>query len=491
MSENFYKVAVGLETHIQVNSKSKLFCKCRNVFGALPNSCVCPVCLGMPGVLPMLNYEVVKKAIKAAILLNCSINRLSFFDRKNYFYPDIPKSYQITQYHIPIAQNGYIELSDGTKIRIKRLHIEEDVGKLLHPELGKLQEEDAKLGIIRADYSFVDMNRSGVPLFEIVTEPDIQNEEQAYEYLLLLKRKLQFEGVSDCDMEKGQLRCDVNISVRSDTLPINTDRVEIKNLNSFKFVREAINYEKNRQIQILQKGERIQRETRLWDPYKKITYPLRSKETVEDYRYFFEPDLPPLLLDEKEILQIKEQIGESPLDILNKYVREGVLTTKDRESLLSNEEMCLFYLEVAKRTKNPKVSFNWVANELQGLANELKTNVWELGISIFDMVSFIENIVSGSIDKMVAKDILRKAVEEKKDLNKLIRELKSVPRSDVNLEEVVERILQDNYKLVNEYLEGKESVKNVFIGKVLALVKGQYSPVEVKKVVEEKLKKIH
>ncbi|MFN7182490.1 MAG: Asp-tRNA(Asn)/Glu-tRNA(Gln) amidotransferase subunit GatB, partial [Planctomycetota bacterium] len=246
---NRYTAVIGFETHIQVLTKTKLFCGCKNIFGAPPNSVVCPICLGMPGVLPALNIEVVKKAIKTAIILNCTINEVSFFDRKNYFYPDIPKSYQITQYHKPIAQNGYVELSTGKKIRIKRFHIEEDVGKLLHPELGKAKDGSYDLGIIRADYSFVDMNRSGVPLFEIVTEPDIENSEEGYEYLVNLKRLLQFSGISNCDMEKGQLRCDVNISIKkidSDTL---SNRVEIKNLNSFKFVKDAINFEIARQIE--------------------------------------------------------------------------------------------------------------------------------------------------------------------------------------------------------------------------------------------------
>lgn len=484
-----YIVVIGLETHVQVNSKSKLFCGCKNMFGIPPNTAVCPICLGMPGILPTINYEVVRKAIKAAILFNCTINKLSFFDRKNYFYPDIPKSYQITQYHRPIAENGYIELSDGMKVRIRRLHIEEDVGKLLHPEAGKSPEEVEGLGIIRADYSFVDMNRSGIPLFEIVTEPDIHNPQQAYEYLLNLKRKLQFEGISNCDMEKGQLRCDVNISVRDKNSSITSDRVEIKNLNSFRFVRDAINFEINRQVRFLQRGERVQRETRLWDPYKKETYPLRSKETVEDYRYFFEPDLPPLILQENEISKIKEQIAESPLDILNKYVQQGALTLKDKESLLSDEEMCLFYLEVARRTKNPKASFNWVANELKGLANEVKVSVWELGISIYDMANFIEKVVGGKIDKAVAKNALRRTVEEKADLNRLLEEVENVSKSTVNLEEVVDQILKENKNLVEEYLRGKENVKNVFIGKILSLVKNQFSALQVRQILESKLKK--
>ncbi len=484
-----YIVVVGLETHVQVNSKSKLFCSCKNIFGAPPNSAVCPICLGMPGVLPILNYEVVKKAIKAAILLNCQINEVSFFDRKNYFYPDIPKSYQITQYHKPIAQNGYIELSDKTRIRIKRLHIEEDVGKLLHPELGKSKGEESALGVIRADHSFIDMNRSGLPLFEIVTEPDIQNENQAYEYLLNLKRRLQFEGISNCDMEKGQLRCDVNISIRKKDDSIGTDRVEIKNLNSFKFVKEAIKFEIDRQLQLLQKGEKVPRETRLWDPYKKITYPLRSKEAVEDYRYFFEPDLPPLVLQKEEISKIKSQISESPMDILTRYVQEGILTVKDKEILLSDEEMCLFYLTVAQKTKNPKVSFNWVANELKGLANEEKVSVWELGVSVYDMVNFIGQIASGAVDKNFAKELLRKSVKERKNLMKLVEELQTRKQVNVNLEEVITQILQENKSLVEEYLKGKENIKNVFIGKILSKVKGQFTALEIKKILEDKLKR--
>ncbi len=365
-----YKAIIGLETHVQVSSKSKLFCSCKNTFGAPPNSLVCPICLGMPGVLPTLNFEIVKKAIKTAVILNCTINKISFFDRKNYFYPDIPKSYQITQYHIPIAQDGFIELSNGKKIRIKRFHIEEDVGKLLHPELGKSKDESYDLGIIRADYSFIDMNRSGVPLFEIVSEPDIENSEEAYEYLLNLKRKLQFEGISSCDMEKGQLRCDVNISVRNIDSKIWGNRVEIKNLNSFKFTKEAINFEIERQIKMLEEGKEIESETRLWDPVKKITYPLRSKETVEDYRYFLEPDLPPLIINEKLIENIKSELQENPLDILNRFVESNAITTKEKEILLSDEEMCLFYIEVAKRSNNPKESFNWIANLLKGIAAE-------------------------------------------------------------------------------------------------------------------------
>jgi aspartyl-tRNA(Asn)/glutamyl-tRNA(Gln) amidotransferase subunit B len=414
-----YKVLIGLETHIQVATKTKLFCSCKNTFGAPPNSVVCEICLGLPGVLPQLNQEAVKKAIKAALVLNCTINKTSYFDRKNYFYPDIPKSYQITQYFTPIACNGFIELHNGKKIRIKRLHIEEDVGKLLHPELGKVKDDSYQLGVIRADYSYIDMNRSGVPLFEIVTEPDINSADEAYEYLLTLKRKLQFHNISNCDMEKGQLRCDVNISVGKTMDKESTNRVEIKNLNSFKFIKEAINYEITRQINLIKSGAKVIQETRLYDPYKKITYPLRSKEEAQDYRYFPEPDLPPLLIQEEFIEEIKKTIELTPLELVDKYITEGQISLKEKEILLSNEEMCLFFLEVAKRTDNPKASFNWVANELQGIANELKTTVWDLGISIFDIVEFIKMVTGGKLDKSYAKELLRISIKEKKALKKI------------------------------------------------------------------------
>ncbi len=483
-----YIAVIGLETHVQVLSKSKLFCGCKNIFGAPPNSEVCPVCLGMPGVLPILNFEVVKKAIRLALLLNCTINKVSFFDRKNYFYPDIPKSYQITQYHKPIIQGGFIELSTGKKIRIRRIHIEEDVGKLLHPQVAKSQDESFNLGIIRADYSLIDMNRSGVPLFEIVTEPDIESAEQAYEYLLTLKRKLQFDGISHCDMEKGQLRCDVNISIRKIGGDIYGNRVEIKNLNSFKFIKEAISFEIARQIELLESGKEIESETRLWDPIKKITYALRSKEAVEDYRYFLEPDLPPLIISDNLIQKIKSECHENPIDLLDKYVQNNKITSKEKEILLSDEEMCLFFLEVAKRTNNPKACFNWIANELKGRASEKKVSVWELGITIHDMVNFIQKVSEGVIEKNYAKELLRQSIDEKKELNKLLKEMKP-SSTQVNLEEVVDSILKENARLVEEYFQGKENVKNVFIGKVLSRVKGIYTPSQITECLNKRLKR--
>jgi aspartyl-tRNA(Asn)/glutamyl-tRNA(Gln) amidotransferase subunit B len=347
-----YEIIIGLEVHVELLTKSKMFCSCSTEFGSPPNKNICPVCTGMPGVLPVINKKAVELAIKTAIVFNSNISSFCRFARKNYFYPDLPKNYQISQYEEPLATGGFLEV-DGRKINFKRIHLEEDAGKLLHSEKG--------------NFSYVDFNRSGIPLLEMVTEPDIRSPEEAEKFLEKLKKILEYLEISDCNMEEGSLRCDANISVRKKGENLLGVKTEVKNMNSFKSVRKALLYESKRQIEILKKGERIIQETRLWNEKQQITEPMRTKEEAHDYRYFPEPDRVPLEIDEKWISEIKSQIGELPDERKERFKNQYKLSDYDANVLTSQKGIADYFEECVKLYKNPKIVANWIMDQLLSL----------------------------------------------------------------------------------------------------------------------------
>jgi len=390
-----YETVIGLEVHTQLKTDSKLFCNCATTFGAEPNSQTCPVCLGMPGVLPVMNKKAFEYALKVGMALNCAIAPTTKFDRKNYFYPDLPKNYQISQYDIPIAQNGYLEIehrSDRaserttpdarrttTRIGITRVHLEEDSGKLVHPE-----------GVdIQVNYSLVDLNRAGVPLAEIVSQPEITSPDEAYQYLLALKSILIYLGVSDCDMEKGSLRCDANISLRPKGQTKLGTKTEVKNLNSFKAVSKALEYEVIRQTALLKEGKEVVGETRLWDDEKAETRPMRSKEEIQDYRYFPEPDLMPFTISPEWLKAIKASLPELPAQRKERFIKQYQLSEYDAGVLLQDKALADYFEACVKLYNNPKGIGNWILSEVLRYLNDTKKEIKELSITPQGLVELV------------------------------------------------------------------------------------------------------
>jgi aspartyl-tRNA(Asn)/glutamyl-tRNA(Gln) amidotransferase subunit B len=351
-----YETVIGLEVHVQLLTQSKIFCACSTRFGAPPNSNTCPVCLGLPGALPVLNRDAVTMAIKAALGLNCTVNPFSRFARKNYFYPDLPKGYQISQYDQPLAEHGWLEVEvDGLRkqIGVTRVHLEEDAGKSLHE------------GFADSDrVSYIDLNRSGVPLIEIVSEPDLRSPEEAYSYLTQLKTIMLYLAVSDCNMEEGSLRCDANVSVRPRGTEKFGTKTEVKNVNSFRFIQRALAYETNRQIEIVEGGGRVQQETRLWDSREQRTYGMRTKEQAHDYRYFPEPDLPPLVVPDAWLEKVRRSIPELPQPKEDRFIREYHLPKQDAALLITSRAQADYFEEVARLSGEPKAAANWILNDL-------------------------------------------------------------------------------------------------------------------------------
>jgi aspartyl-tRNA(Asn)/glutamyl-tRNA(Gln) amidotransferase subunit B len=397
-----YETVIGLEVHVQLNTASKIFCSCSTRFGSPANSQTCPVCTGQPGVLPVLNEEVLKKGILAGLALNSEVAHYSKFDRKNYFYPDLPKAYQISQYDKPICEGGYIdvETSEGKKrIGITRLHLEEDAGKSIHSDDPRRNE------------SYVDLNRTGTPLAEIVSEPDMRNGEEAYQYLQNMKMIMKYIGVSDVNMEEGSLRCDVNISVREKGETAFGEKVEIKNLNSFKAVRAAIDYEKNRQIDLIESGEKssIVQETRLWDPDKMVTFSMRSKEDAHDYRYFPDPDLAPVVLDDDYIETIKKQLPELPAVKLPRFIEQYSLPEADARILVGTRQLADYYERAVAKGADAKKVSNWILSEVLGRCedHEAIDSFTVTSDMLAELIGLIDNnTISGKIAKKVFADMI-------------------------------------------------------------------------------------
>ena len=476
---------IGLEVHVQLLTTTKIFCSCSTRFGAPPNTNVCPVCLGMPGALPVLNRKAVEFATLAAMALNCRINETSIFARKNYFYPDLPKGYQISQYDKPLAEYGYIEVPTGSakgtgrkKIGITRVHLEEDAGKSLHEGF---PDSDEKTGI--------DLNRTGVPLIEIVSEPDISSPDEAHEYLTRLKEIILYTGVSDCNMEEGSLRCDANVSVRPRGQTEFGTKTEIKNVNSFRFIREALEYEIARQIGVIESGGTITQETRLYNANEGKTYGMRSKEQAHDYRYFPEPDLLPLVVDEKLKAEIARGLPELPEARRARITKDYGITDYDAQVLTFSKSLADQFEEAARAARNPKRVANLVQSELMGRLKAKGLEIEKSPISMRGVAASADLVESGTISGKMLKDLYDLSFERGKDFP-VVYEEEGRPEQSTDmsaLEKVIDELLAANPKQVEQYRAGKKTVLGFFVGQVMKASKGQASPQIVNELLVKKL----
>jgi aspartyl-tRNA(Asn)/glutamyl-tRNA(Gln) amidotransferase subunit B len=476
-----YEPVIGLEVHVQLLTASKIFCSCSTKFGNPPNTNVCPVCLGLPGALPVLNRKAVEFATLAAMAINCRLNQTSIFARKNYFYPDLPKGYQISQYDKPLAEHGWINIStsSGTKkIGITRLHLEEDAGKSLHEDFAG-----------SSDTTAVDLNRSGVPLIEIVSEPDIASPEEAYEYLTRLKEIILYTGVSDCNMEEGSLRCDGNISVRPRGQREFGTKTEVKNVNSFRFIREALEYEIGRQIDVIESGGKITQETRLYNSGEGKTYGMRSKEQAHDYRYFPEPDLLPLVVDEKWRSEILKTLPELPEARRKRMVADYGISDQDAGVLTLSRRLADQFEEAAKAAKNPKRVANLVQSELMGRLKARGLEIEQSPISMKGVAVSADLVESGAISGKMLKDLYDLSFERSKDFPQVYEdEGKPEQSRDTSaLEKIIDEVIAANPKQVEQYRGGKKTVAAFFVGQVMKASKGQANPQLVNELLAKKL----
>lgn len=470
-----YETVIGLEVHLQLATQTKAFCGCKAKFGARPNSHTCPVCLGFPGSLPVLNEDAFGFAIKVALALGCVIQDLIKFDRKNYYYPDLPKNFQISQYDMPLAYDGFIDIAlNGRKkrIRIKRVHMEEDAGKLMH----------------EPGYSLIDYNRSGVPLLEIVTEPDLSSPEEAYEYLTKLKAILKYLRISDCDMEKGSLRCDANVSLRPAGEKKLGVKVEVKNMNSFKGVRSALEYETGRQAAALRDGEKIVQETRLWDADRQMSNPMRSKEEAEEYRYFPEPDLVPFVVDKKEIMRIKRGLPELPEARAARFIKEFALPEYDAGVITSDIELAEYFEETARLCKNTKAIANWMMGDIMARISEKGVGIRDMGLTPAGLSNLLDMIDSGAISGKMAKDVLFEAMETGNDPKDIVSRRGLLQVSDRGeIETIVKSVIARNVKSVSDYRAGKKNAFTFLVGQVMKDTKGKANPMVVNDILKKTL----
>lgn len=476
-----YETVVGIEVHVELKTKTKIFCNSTTEFGGDPNTHLCPVCLGLPGALPTLNKKVVEYAVRAALALNCSIANFSKFDRKNYYYPDMPKNYQVSQYDLPIAQHGYldIEVEGQTKrIGITRLHMEEDAGKLVHQG-----------NIMTTPYSLVDYNRTGVPLIEIVSEPDMRSLEEARAYAEKLRAVIQYTGVSDCRMEEGSLRCDANVSVRPVGQKELGTKAEIKNMNSFRALQRALAYEVERQIGVLESGGQVVQETRTWDEAKGITVSMRSKEEAHDYRYFPEPDLVPLVLDNQWIEFIREALPELPDQRRARYVQEFGLPAYDATVLTLTKEMSDFFEEAIQHYHNPKVVSNWMMGEMSRLLNASGIEISQCKIKPAQFSDLLKLMDKGTISGKIAKTVFEEMFASGKDPETIVQEKGLVQISDAGaIATVVDEVIAANPKSVEDFRAGKEKAISFLVGQVMKATRGKANPDMVNKLLQEKLR---
>ncbi|MBU3934181.1 MAG: Asp-tRNA(Asn)/Glu-tRNA(Gln) amidotransferase subunit GatB [Candidatus Omnitrophica bacterium] len=472
-----YQTVIGLEVHAHLDTKSKCFCGCSTKFGQRPNSQTCPVCLGLPGSLPVLNESALQLALKAALALKCRVSKFIKFDRKNYFYPDLPKNFQISQYDLPLSHDGelYVDTESGVKkIRIRRTHLEEDAGKLIHPEEGK--------------ESLVDFNRCGIALLEIVSEPDLNSPQEAYDYLSRLKAILEYLEVSDCNMEEGSLRCDANISLMPEGRNTPGEKVELKNMNSFKGVKQALEYEMERQKALLDKEEKVVQETRLWDALNCVTVSMRSKEEAHDYRYFPEPDLAPFVLDEKYIKKIKESLPELPKAKAERFVREYKLPQYDAGVLTCDKYLADYFEECVKLYPKPKVISNWIMTGLLAHLNERNIEVRNLKLKPKSFVAIFQMMDEGVINGKIAKGILPQMLDGKREARDIVKEKDMQQITDAKgVEGIVREVIAENPKPAADYYRGKDAAFAFLIGQVMRKSGGRANPQIANKILKEKL----
>jgi len=470
-----YEVIIGLEAHVHLKTETKVFCGCSVEFGKEPNSQTCPVCLGFPGSLPVLNRVALSYAIKAALALDCKVQEYTKFDRKNYFYPDLPKNYQISQYGLPLSKDGFLDIyleGKAKRISIRRVHMEEDAGKLIH----------------RQDLSLVDFNRTGIPLLEIVSEPDINSSAEAYEYLTALKSILEYLDVSDCDMEKGSLRCDANISIRKKGAKELGVKTELKNMNSFKAVKDALAFEIERQSGVLDAGGSIIQETRLWDAKESKTFSMRTKEQAQDYRYFPEPDLPPFIIKEDEIEGIRKAIPELPREKMLRFIRDYGLSEYDAKILVLSKKGADYAENCIKtyQDKDKKIIVNWLIGPLLSEANNRNCGISDLKVSPKDLIELVGFVERQEISNLSAKSVLTGMINTAKSAATIIKEKNLIQISDSDtLVAIAQEVIKENQKSVNDYKQGKASALMFLVGQVMKKSQGKANP----KVVQDILKK--
>ena len=474
-----YETVIGLEVHVELATKTKIFCSCSTEFGGAPNTHTCPVCTGMPGSLPVLNKQVVEYATAIGLATNCEITKVCKFDRKNYFYPDNPQNYQISQLYLPIARNGYVEIEVGNtkkKVRIHEMHMEEDAGKLIHDEWD--------------DTSLVDYNRSGVPLVEIVSEPDMRSADEVISYLEKLRMIIQYLGASDCKLQEGSMRADVNLSVREMGSEKFGTRTEMKNLNSFKAIARAIDGERQRQIDLLEAGREVIQETRRWDDNKESSHAMRSKEDAQDYRYFPEPDLVPIVISDEWIAEIKARQPELRTEKLERYKKEFDIPQYDAEIITGSKKLADIFEATTAICKKPKKVSNWLMVETLRLLKENDMEPEDIRFSPENLAKLIELTDAGTINSSVAKEVFEKIFTEDVDPDKYVEEkgLKTVNDTGA-LQAVVEKVIADNPQAVADYKGGKEKALGALVGQTMKAMKGKANPGMVNQMLKELLDK--
>jgi aspartyl-tRNA(Asn)/glutamyl-tRNA(Gln) amidotransferase subunit B len=472
-----YQTVIGLEVHLQLNTKTKAFCGCPVDFGQTPNSGVCPVCLGLPGSLPVYNREALNSAIKLALAFSCQIQEHTKFDRKNYFYPDLPKNYQISQFDLPLSRNGYLDIASEGKtkrIGITRVHLEEDAGKLIHETTSSL----------------VDFNRTGVPLLEIVSEPDLSSPQEAFDYLTSLKNIIEYLDVSDCDMEKGSLRCDANISLRPEGVKELGVKTELKNMNSFKGVKDALTFEVGRQTELLEAGSAMSQETRLWDAQKNETVSMRSKEGAKDYRYFPDPDLTVFIIDQEMVSKTKAQLPELPQEKMQRFIRDYGLSEYDAKILVSSKKDAEFAEECIRKYpgKDKKIMVNWLIGPLLSEANSRKLNLCQLNVNKDELISLIEFVENQSVSHLSAKLVLTQMIDSAKGAALIIKENNMLQISDTaELERIIDQAILENEKSVSSFKAGKTNALMFLVGQVMKKSAGKANPKVVGDLIKRRL----
>ena len=480
MSRQDYEIVMGLEVHAELSTKTKIFCSCPTEFGGEPNTHCCPICMAMPGTLPVLNEKVVEYAVKAGLATNCEISRNSKNDRKNYFYPDLPKAYQISQFDKPLCEHGYVEIEDDNgekkKIRLTRIHIEEDAGKLNHSEFGA--------------GSLVDLNRAGVPLIEIVSEPDLRTSKEVEQYLRKIKSILEYIEVSDCKMQEGSLRADVNVSVRKKGETKFGTRTEMKNMNSFRSIVRAIEYEANRQIDLIEEGGKVEQNTLRWDDVSGRTFLMRDKEDAQDYRYFPDPDLVAIRLSEEYIQNIKDNLPELPESRKTRYMEKFGLSEKDAKLITASKYLSDLFEGAEKICKNAKAVANWILSDISRIINEKEMEPDQIPFSSEELAKTIELIEKGTISSAIAKKVIIELFENPQDPEVIIKEKGWIQISDEGaIKEVVLKVLQANPQSVADYKGGKEKALGFLVGQAMKETKGKANPGMLNKMFIEELKK--